>query len=161
MALRFATELSAFGSSGSGGGFDDIDVAAVVAVGAVAEAEPVSPAERGQLVCRWLKVAKHSPTEALVWPAPRSHGFGGDGEAISPTFAATHRAVIGEFDSFLQDSRRRVKGLKAGRRQQRRLEIGEAICGVSRLPDPQPSTTEECARTPSKAKAEMRREERE
>jgi hypothetical protein len=38
----------------------------------------------------------NSPTEALVWPPLTSHGFGGDGLAISPVIVATHRAVIRE-----------------------------------------------------------------
>lgn len=76
-AFRFATELSAFGSSGNGGGFEVVDVAVVVAVGIVVGAlEPVSPAD------------------ALVCPPLRSHGFGGDGEAISPMIVATHRSVM-------------------------------------------------------------------
>jgi hypothetical protein len=71
VAFLFATELSAFGRSGRGGGVD-VELAVVAAVGAVVLEEPVSP------------------TEALVWPPLRSHGFGGDGEAISPVIAS-HR----------------------------------------------------------------------
>lgn len=71
LALRFATLLRAFGSSGSGGGFEveDVDVEEGVAVAVVED--PVSP------------------TEALVAPALRSHGLGGDGEAISPNIQLT------------------------------------------------------------------------
>lgn len=66
------------GNSGKGGGLeDDVDVAIVVVVGVEV-----------------VLAAPGSPTEALVAPPPLSHGFGGDGEAISPS-VATHHSVIG------------------------------------------------------------------
>lgn len=70
--MRFATDVSAFGISGSGGGFEDDAVDAV-------EAAVLLPVR---------------PTEALVAPPLLSHGFGGDGEAISPLCVPTHRAVM-------------------------------------------------------------------
>ena len=65
------------GSSGRGGAFEDVEVTpdAVEAVDAAVLDDPVSP------------------TEALVAPALLSHGFGGDGEAISPVYVS-HRPVI-------------------------------------------------------------------
>jgi hypothetical protein len=62
-------EFSVLGSSGRGGGLDMVegDVAVVVAEDADVFVAPVSP------------------TEELVAPPPRSQGFGGDGEAISPS----------------------------------------------------------------------------
>lgn len=70
------------GNSGKGGGLeDDVDVAVVVVVGV-----EVAPAAPG------------SPTEALVAPPPLSHGFGGDGEAISPIVVVYH-SVIGSRDT--------------------------------------------------------------
>jgi hypothetical protein len=42
-----------------------------------------------------MMLAEDEPTEALVWPPLLSHGFGGDGVAISPVvIVATHRTVI-------------------------------------------------------------------
>ena len=89
------------GNSGKGGGLeDDVDVAIVVAVGVeVVLAAPGSPAVEIRISS--LTSGYHnmecSPTEALVAPPPPpplSHGFGGDGEAISPS-VATHHSVIG------------------------------------------------------------------
>lgn len=67
------------GNSGKGGGLeDDVDVAIVAAAGVEV-----------------VLAVPGSPTEALVAPPPPlSHGFGGDGEAISPSIA-THHSVIG------------------------------------------------------------------
>lgn len=90
------------GNSGKGGGLeDDVDVAIVVAVGVeVVLAAPGSPAVEiriSSLTSGYHNNMEFSPTEALVAPPPPppplSHGFGGDGEAISPS-VATHHSVI-------------------------------------------------------------------
>lgn len=98
------------GNSGKGGGLeDDVDVAIVVAVG-------------GEVVL----AAPGSPTEALVAPLPPpplSHGFGGDGEAISPS-VATHHSVI----SSRATSRLCVIWL--GRRQKEGCSSPSELCGV-------------------------------
>jgi hypothetical protein len=87
------------GNSGKGGGLeDDVDVAIVVAVGVeVVLAAPGSPAVEIRIssLTSGYHNMEFSPTEALVAPPPPlSHGFGGDGEAISPS-VATHHSVIG------------------------------------------------------------------
>jgi hypothetical protein len=94
------------GNSGKGGGLeDDVDVAIVVVVGVeVVLAAPGSPAVeiRFSSLTSGYHNMEFSPTEALVAlpppppppPPPLSHGFGGDGEAISPS-VATHHSVIG------------------------------------------------------------------
>ena len=91
------------GNSGKGGGLeDDVDVAIVVAVGVeVVLAAPGSPAVEIRIssLTSGYHNMEFSPTEVLVAPPPPpppplSHGFGGDGKAISPG-VATHHSVIG------------------------------------------------------------------
>jgi hypothetical protein len=73
-------------------------------------------------------VAEDEPTEALVWPPLLSHGFGGDGVAISPVvIVATHRTVIRERGCRERAQRSRETGRRADEGDVKRaLKAGRA-----------------------------------
>lgn len=106
--------LSELGTSGRGGGFDDADVC--VAVGAGAVLLPVKPGGAHQYLRRLGCATLDSPTEALVAPPLRSHGLGGEGDAILQDELSLTSPSSGGW-------RRRWGRLSRGRAMQKALKV--------------------------------------